>query len=165
VAAHARADAARLAAEIGAEPAWRRATTRIFGSKPGTYGSVLLQLLDTRDWRENGDLADVYEAWGGYAYGRDLGGESAREAMRDCYKRIELAVKNVDNREHDIFDSDDYYQYHGGMVATVRALSGREPAAYLGDSSDPSRVVTRSLAEEARRVFRARVAIRAGSPR
>ncbi len=164
LAAHARADAERLAAEIGTGAAWRRARTRVFGSKPGTYGAGLMQLLDARDpvnetgWREHGDLADVYEAWGGYAYGRGLDGAPAREAMRDCYRRIELAVKNVDNREHDILDSDDYYQYHGGMVATVRALSGREPAAYLGDSSDPSRVVARTLAEETRRVFRARVA-------
>jgi cobaltochelatase CobN len=158
VAAHARADAERLAAELGADAAWRRATTRVFGSKPGTYGAGLLQLLDTRDWRDDDDLAAVYEAWGGYAYGRGLDGAAAREAMRDAYARIEVAVKNVDSREHDILDSDDYYQYHGGMVATVRALSGAEPAAYLGDSSDPSRVVARTLAEETRRVFRARVA-------
>jgi cobaltochelatase CobN len=158
IAAHARADAERLAAEIGADPAWRRATTRIFGSKPGTYGAGLLQLLDTRDWRDDDDLAAVYEAWGGYAYGRGLDGAPARDAMRDSYARIEVAVKNVDSREHDILDSDDYYQYHGGMIATVRALTGSEPAAYLGDSSDPSRVVARTLTEETRRVFRARVA-------
>jgi cobaltochelatase CobN len=158
VAAHARADAERLATEVGGDAAWRRATTRVFGSKPGTYGAGLLQLLDTRDWRGDADLAEVYEAWGGYAYGRGLDGAPAAAAMRDCYGRIEVAVKNVDNREHDILDSDDYYQYHGGMVATVRALTGRDPAAYLGDSSDPSRVVARTLAEETRRVFRARVA-------
>ena len=158
VAAHARADAERLAVELGAGEAWRRSTTRVFGSKPGTYGAGLLQLLDTRDWRSDADLADVYEAWGGYAYGRGLDGAAATDAMRTCYSRIDVAVKNVDNREHDILDSDDYYQYHGGMVATVRALSGREPAAYLGDSSDPARAVVRTLAEETRRVFRARVA-------
>jgi cobaltochelatase CobN len=170
VAAHARADAERLASELGADGAWRRATTRVFGSKPGTYGAGLLQLLDSQDsagaggqevgsgWRGDADLAAVYEAWGGYAYGRGLDGAPARESMRDCFARIEAAVKNVDSQEHDILDSDDYFQYHGGMVATVRALSGREPAAYLGDSSDPSRVVSRTLAEETRRVFRARVA-------
>ena len=182
IAAHARADAERLAAELGADGAWRRATTRVFGSKPGTYGAGLLQLLDGHDyasgddtggrgtggiasaagpgsgWRGDADLAAVYEAWGGYAYGRGLDGALARESMRDCFARIEAAVKNVDSQEHDILDSDDYFQYHGGMVATVRALSGREPAAYLGDSSDPSRVVSRTLAEETRRVFRARVA-------
>ncbi|HWF34722.1 MAG TPA: cobaltochelatase subunit CobN, partial [Solirubrobacteraceae bacterium] len=159
VAAHARADAERLAASIpDGATAWRRATTRVFGSKPGTYGAGLLQLLDARDWRDGADLAEVYEAWGGYAYGRGLDGEPARGSMRECYARIEVAVKNVDSREHDILDSDDYYQYHGGMVATVRALTGRDPAAYLGDSSDPSRVVSRTLGEETRRVFRARVA-------
>ena len=158
VAAHARADAERLALELGAQPAWRRATTRIFGSKPGTYGAGLLQLLDARDWRDDADLAAVYEAWGGYAYGRGLDGAAAAEPMRDCYARIDVAVKNVDSREHDILDSDDYYQFHGGMIATVRALTGKDPAAYLGDSSDPSRVVNRTLAEETRRVFRARVA-------
>ncbi|MDA8068238.1 MAG: cobaltochelatase subunit CobN, partial [Actinomycetota bacterium] len=160
VAAHVRADAERLAASLGLgpAPARRRATTRIFGSKPGTYGAGLLQLLDTRDWRDDQDLAAVYEAWGGYAYGRELAGAAAGETMREAYARIELAVKNVDNREHDILDSDDYYQYHGGMVATVRALTGQEPAAYLGDSSDPQRIRTRTLTEETRRVFRARVA-------
>ncbi|MBI3966800.1 MAG: cobaltochelatase subunit CobN, partial [Chloroflexi bacterium] len=61
------------------------------------------------------------------------------------------------NREHDIFDSDDYLQYHGGMIATVRALSGRNPRQYFGDNSDPARVRVRDLADEARRVFRTRV--------
>jgi cobaltochelatase CobN len=158
VAAHARADAERLAAGLGSDAAWRRATTRIFGSKPGTYGAGLLQLLETRDWRDDADLAEVYEAWGGYAYGRGLDGAPAREAMREAFARIDVAVKNLDSREHDLLDSDDYYQYHGGMVATVRALTGRSPAAYLGDSSDPSRAVARTLEEETRRVFRARVA-------
>jgi cobaltochelatase CobN len=158
VAAHVRADAERLTGALGVPGSWRRASARVFGSAPGAYGAGMLQLLDTRDWRGDADLARVYEAWGGCAYGRGLNGEAAPEAMRDCFSRIEVAVKNVDNREHDILDSDDYYQYHGGMVATVRALTGREPAAYIGDSSDPVRVVTRPLAEEARRVFRARVA-------
>jgi cobaltochelatase CobN len=158
VAAHARADAERLADSLGDAAAWKQATARVFGSKPGTYGAGLLQLIDARDWRDRGDIAEVYEAWGGYAYGRGRDGAPARDAMRDCFARIDVAVKNVDSREHDILDSDDYFQYHGGMVAAVAALRGREPAAYLGDSSDPSRVVSRTLAEETRRVFRARVA-------
>ena len=148
----------RWPGELDAAPAWRQATTRIFGSKPGAYGAGLAQLLDARDWRGDGDLAEVYEAWGGYAYGRGLDGAQASDAHRTCFGRIDVAVKNVDSREHDILDSGDYYEYHGGMVATVRAISGREPAAVLGDSSDPARVVTRSLAQETRRVFRARVA-------
>jgi cobaltochelatase CobN len=155
---HALADRERLVAQLGEGPAWRRATARIFGSKPGAYGAGLLPLIDARNWRDDADLAEVYEVWGGYAYGHDLDGAPAREAMREQFARIQVAVKNVDTREHDLFDSDDYFQYHGGMVATVRALTGADPKAWIGDSADPQRVRARSLAEESRRVFRARVA-------
>ncbi len=136
----------------------RRSTTRIFGSRPGAYGAGLLPLIDARNWRDDKDLAEVYAVWGGYAYGRGLDGVEAREAMEANLRRTEVAVKNVDNREHDLFDSDDYFQYHGGMIAAVRALTGRNPKSYIGDSADPSRVKTRDLSEEARRVFRSRVA-------
>ena len=105
----------------------RRATTRIFGSKPGTYGAGLLQLIDSRNWRDDADLAEVYTAWGGFAYGRGLDGAPATDDMNRQYRRIAVAAKNTDTREHDIADSDDYFQYHGGMVATVRALTGKAP--------------------------------------
>ncbi|MDQ4131200.1 MAG: cobaltochelatase subunit CobN, partial [Actinomycetota bacterium] len=158
VAKHARADRARLSgAGVDEELAWRRATTRVFGSKPGAYGAGLLPLLDARNWRSDEDLAEVYAVWGGYAYGRGLDGIQAREEMETNFRRIAVAVKNQDTREHDLFDSDDYFQYHGGMIAAVRALTGVNPKAYVGDSADPSRLRTRSLREETHRVFRARV--------
>jgi cobaltochelatase CobN len=135
----------------------RRSTTRIFGSKPGTYGAGLLQLIDSRNWRDDADLAEVYTAWGGFAYGRGLNGAPAAEDMNRQYRRIAVAAKNTDTREHDIADSDDYFQYHGGMVATVRALTGQSPEAYIGDNTRPDAVRTRTLSEETTRVFRARV--------
>ncbi len=193
VAAHVRADAAKLAMQLGEElgcaappsgssagegagaapaarrssarsqseavrRAWRQATTRIFGSKPGAYGSGLPELLDCGEWRGRGDIAEVYEAWGGYAYGEGLDGVPAKEQMRACHSRIEAAVKNVDSQEQDIFDSGEFFAYHGGMVAMASALRGESPATYVGDSSKPSSVRTRTLSEEARRIFRARVA-------
>ncbi|MFG6194455.1 cobaltochelatase subunit CobN [Nonomuraea sp. JJY05] len=145
---------AHVAATGGDE---RRATMRVFGSAPGAYGAGLLPLIDSRNWRDDADLAEVYAVWGGFAYGRDLDGVAARPQMEDAYRRIAVAAKNVDTREHDIADSDDYFQYHGGMIATVRALTGRAPAAYVGDSTRPDAVRTRTLSEETARVFRARV--------
>lgn len=130
---------------------------RIFGSKPGTYGAGLLQLIESGNWRDDQDLAAVYTTWGGYAYGRGLDGVAAADDMRTAYKRIQVAAKNVDSREHDIADSDDYFQFHGGMVATVRALTGKDPDAFIGDSTRQETVRTHTLHEESRRVFRARV--------
>jgi cobaltochelatase CobN len=150
VRAHAQADLAAHGDE-------RRATTRIFGSMPGSYGAGLLPLIESGNWRDDADLAEVYTAWGGFAYGRELDGCPAREDMEANYRRIVVAAKNTDTREHDIADSDDYFQYHGGMVATVRALTGTAPAAYIGDSTSPDAIRTRTLSEETARVFRARV--------
>ena len=150
VAAHARADLARHGDE-------RRATTRVFGSKPGSYGAGILQVIEAGTWRDDKDLAEVYTAWGGFAYGRGLDGVAAADDMRTNYSRIKVAAKNIDTREHDIADSDDYFQYHGGMVATIRALTGSDPKAYVGDSTTPDAVRTRTLAEETARVFRSRV--------
>ncbi|UOX89280.1 cobaltochelatase subunit CobN [Amycolatopsis sp. FBCC-B4732] len=146
-----------VSADLAAHGDSRRATTRIFGSKPGAYGAGLLPLMDSGNWRDDKDLAEVYAVWGGFAYGRDLDGRPAREDMENSYKRIVVAAKNTDTREHDIADSDDYFQYHGGMIATVRALTGSAPASYVGDSTSPDAVRTRTLGEETARVFRARV--------
>lgn len=130
---------------------------RIFGAKPGAYGSGILPLLESRNWRSDEDLAEVYTAWSGYGYSRSAMGVPAAEAMKRRFARIEVAVKNQDNREHDIFDSDDYLQDHGGMIATIRVLSGRHPKAVFGDSANPAAPRVRSLEEEAARVVRTRV--------
>lgn len=130
---------------------------RIFGPQPGAYGSGILPLIESRNWRSNEDLANVYLTWSGYSYGRQGFGKYDPEAMAARFSKIQVASKNQDNREHDIFDSDDYMQDHGGMIAAVRALSGNEPKAYFGDSADPARPKVKSLAEEAAKVVRSRV--------
>ncbi|HLM18566.1 MAG TPA: cobaltochelatase subunit CobN [Acidimicrobiia bacterium] len=156
-------DAVRLAASLDEsddENPVRHAgldDSRVYGPGPGTYGAGILELLEQRTWRSDDDLAAVYVAWSGYAYSREGFGVAAHDSMRRRFAAIDIAVKNQDNREHDIFDSDDYLQEHGGMVATIRSLTGRNPKAWFGDSSNPERPVVRSLAEEAARVVRTRV--------
>jgi cobaltochelatase CobN len=158
IAARVRAESGHLVASgVDAASALDRAMYRVFGSRPGAYGAGVLPLLDSGAWRDEADIAAVYTAWGSYAYTRAQYGVAAEEEFRSNFASIAVAVKNQDNREHDIFDSDDYLQYHGGMIACVRALTGTAPRAYFGDSADPSRARVRLLGEEARRVFRARV--------
>jgi cobaltochelatase CobN len=130
---------------------------RVFGPSPGSYGAGILALLEGQNWRSDDDLAAVYIAWSGWSYGRAGFGVPAVDAMRRRFAAIDVAVKNQDNREHDIFDSDDYLQEHGGMIATIRSLTGRDPKAWFGDSANPARPLVRSLAEEAARVVRTRV--------
>ena len=160
---HIREDEERRAASAGADGGENTASVgnpalfRIFGSKPGAYGAGILGVIDERNWESVHDLAEVYTAWGGYAYSRQDFGVTARDEFRARFSQIVIAAKNQDNREHDVFDSDDYMQYHGGMIATVRSLTGRSPRQFFGDSSDPTRARVRDLQDEARRVFRSRV--------
>ena len=155
---HVRAD---LLNETGEGPgeaeSTRRATYRIFGSKPGAYGAGILPLIDERNWKDTRDFAETYINWGGYAYAEDVYGADMRPVFSQRLAGVQAAVKNQDNREHDIFDSDDYLQYHGGMIAAIRVLSGKTPQRLFGDNSDPARVRVRDLTEETRRVFRSRV--------
>jgi cobaltochelatase CobN len=117
----------------------------------------LSQLIETGHWRTTDDLAKVFLEWGGYAYGRNTYGGDARAIFTDRLKSVQVALHNQDNREHDIFDSDDYYQFHGGMVATIRSLTGENPKAYFGDTARPESSRIRDLKEEALRVYRSRV--------
>jgi cobaltochelatase CobN len=133
------------------------ADPRVYGPAPGSYGSGILPLIESRNWRSDDDLAEVYLAWSGWSYSRGAMGMPAGQALARRLAKTEIAVKNQDNREHDIFDSDDYLQDHGGMIAAIRSLRGTAPKALFGDSSDPSRARVRSLSEEAARVVRSRV--------
>ena len=138
----------------------RRASYRIFGAKPGSYGAGILPLIQQKNWQNDADFAEAYVNWGGYAYTRGeqgRAGKDERDAFRVRLSGVQVALHNQDNREHDIFDSDDYLQFHGGMIATIRALSGQQPRHYFGDSHDPARAQVCDLKEETLRVFRSRV--------
>ena len=134
-----------------------QARYRIFGSKPGAYGAGILPLIETGNWTGDEDFARAFLAWGGFAYGKGSDGVDAQPIFAERLKSIQVALHNQDNREHDIFDSDDYFQFHGGMIASIRALTGAQPKAYFGDSSRPDSPQVRDLLEEALRVYRSRV--------
>jgi cobaltochelatase CobN len=158
--------AARFAADrrtleaggMAPDAAARCAGYRIFGAKPGAYGAGLQVLLDERIWRDESDLAEVWLGWSSYAYGAGGNGEGQRAMLERRLAAAEAVLHNQDNREHDLLDSDDYYQFEGGLALVVRQLSGRAPAVWHNDHSRPEAPRIRSLREEIGRVVRGRAA-------
>jgi cobaltochelatase CobN len=132
-------------------------TARIFGSKPGAYGAGLQALIDEGIWSSKADLAAAYVTWGAYVYGTHEQGRNDETSFRERLSKIEAVIHNQDNREHDLLDSDDYYQFEGGMSAAVETASGKKPTIYHNDHSRPERPVIRTLDEEIARVIRSRV--------
>ena len=146
-----------ISSGVEAKDAARRSGFRIFGSKPGAYGAGLQALIDEKGWDQRSDLANAYMAWGSYAYGASEAGQQEAEKFATRLKSVEAVVHNQDNREHDLLDSDDYYQFEGGMTAAVEEISGSRPKVYHNDHSRPEKPVVRALEEEIARVVRARV--------
>jgi len=152
-----RQETSRLVASgLDERAAARRAGYRVFGSKPGAYGAGLQALIDEKGWENRADLAEAYLVWGSYAYGADAEGHAERGLFEERLRSIEAVIQNQDNREHDLLDSDDYYQFEGGLFAAVEKLSGLGPRVYHNDHSRPEKPVIRSLEEEIGRVVRAR---------
>lgn len=139
------------------EQAQQQSQWRVFGSKPDAYGAGLQGLIDERVWDNQADLAKAYVNWGGYVYTQDNFGGEAFQEFETRLSQLDVVVQNQDNREHDILDSDDYYQFQGGMSNAVRVLKGDMPEVYHGDHSNPAAPKIKTLKEELNKVVRSRV--------
>ncbi|MDY6806040.1 MAG: cobaltochelatase subunit CobN, partial [Cyanobacteriota bacterium] len=149
---------------LSLERAEERSLYRIFGSKPGAYGAGLQGLIEAQNWHDDEDLARAYINWSSYAYTATSNRgkyeprvTNAPEAFRQRLGEMQIVLHNQDNREHDLLDSDDYYQFQGGMTAAVRSVKGQNPQTYFGDNSLPENPKVRQLQEEILRVYRSRV--------
>ncbi|WP_439856840.1 cobaltochelatase subunit CobN [Pseudomonas syringae] len=145
-----------IAEGLNEDEAARQAGWRIFGAKPGAYGAGVQGAIDGRLWQSRDDLAEVYLNWGGYAYGAADEGTPARQRFAQRLSQVQAVLQNQDNREHDLLDSNDYYQFQGGMLAASETLSGQKTASYHGDHSQPDLPKIRTLKEELNRVIRSR---------
>ncbi|SDY62534.1 cobaltochelatase CobN subunit [Jannaschia faecimaris] len=130
--------------------------SRVYGSKPGAYGAGLQAMIDEKLWADTADLGRAYVEWGGYAYGAGEG-TADHDGLRQRLGQVDAIVQNQDNREHDLLDSDDYYQFEGGAAAAVEMLQGAKRPVYHNDHSRPERPVIRTLEDEIGRVVRSRV--------
>ena len=134
-----------------------RATYRVFGSKPGAYGAGLQGLMESQNWETDEDIAKAYINSSCYAYDGQGMGHTLPEVFSQRVQQLQIVLQNQDNREHDLLDSDDYYQFQGGLIASVRALTGKNPQAYFGDNANPNNPQVRTLSAEILRVYRSRV--------
>ena len=132
-------------------------TTRIFGSRPGTYGNGVSLAVYASAWKEEADLAEVFLRWNSYAYGRGNFGEESRETFSAQLATVDLTFNKTVTDEYDLLGCCCYFGAHGGLTGAVRALSDRDVPAYYGDTRDRDRVEVRTLAEEIRRVVRAKL--------
>ena len=155
---HIREDMEKFTAEgIPQEQAVDQSYIRVYGCAPGCYGTAVAKVIDSKEWKDFRDLAKVFETWSSYGYSAKEHGEQHAEAFRRRMSTVRVTIKNESTAEYDMLDSDDFYGYHGGLVACVKANSGNIPLSVTGHTDDPDRPVTRDIAKETARIVRSKV--------
>jgi cobaltochelatase CobN len=140
-------------------------SARVYGSAPGAYGAGLQGLIDSGHWEERSDLGEAFLNWSSWRYDGQAGSpgplgieaRADRAGLEQRLRAVQVVLHNQDNREHDLLDSDDYYQFQGGLSAAVERVSGRRPALWFGDHSRSSRPQLHRLEREFDKVLRSRV--------
>jgi len=130
---------------------------RVYGSAPGAYGAGLQALLDYGQWESRSDIALAYLEWSQWRYDNNENPTKDINGLKNCLNDVQVVLHNQDNREHDILDSDDYYQFHGGLTAAVEKLSGKLPIILIGDNSRTERPRINHLSKEIDKVMRSRM--------
>jgi len=104
----------------------RIALARIFGPKPGVYGTRLPEFIETSEWSSEKDLVDIYLQDIGYVYTDDLHGFEARDFLLEMLKNVDLVGQIRSSSEYDIGDLDHYYEFLGGLKRTIELLSEKK---------------------------------------
>ena len=159
---------------------------RVFGSAPGAYGAGLQGLIDSGQWESRADLTSAFLNWSQWRYDGEMlaGGSSLvatsgaggstqpgtdgdpsnglqvqrdRGGLEQRLAQVQVVLHNQDNREHDLLDSDDYYQFHGGLSAAVETLSGTKPQLWFADHSRSARPRLHRVEKEFDKVLRSRL--------
>jgi cobaltochelatase CobN len=137
---------------------------RVYGSAPGAYGAGLQALIDSGGWEDRSDLADAFLAWSSWRYDSEgpdptsaVVARPDRKGLVERLTSVQVVLHNQDNREHDLLDSDDYYQFQGGLSAAVERVRGQRPGLWFGDHSRPQRPRVHRLEKEFDKVIRSRL--------
>ncbi len=115
------------------ERARSRGYAKLFCCAEGAYGTGVQELLDSRCQADARGVAKKYISYGGYCFD----GVSWRQrvpALVRALRRVQVVLQSQDNYEHDALDSDDYYQFEGGLNAAVRFCRSKV-CAYHVDTS------------------------------
>ncbi|MCC6056814.1 MAG: cobaltochelatase subunit CobN, partial [Desulfurococcaceae archaeon] len=111
------------------------ALARVFGPKPGTYGTRLPEFVESSAWSSEEELASIYLEDMGYAYTDKLHGAEAKKPLVEVLKSVDLVAQIRSTTEYDIGDLDHYYEFMGGLRRAIEMLTGRRVDALWVDTT------------------------------
>lgn len=118
----------------------RRSTMRIFGDRPGTYGTGVDLALKASAWKDEKDLAKIFVYFSSFAYGKELNGNPAKREFVENVKKAQVAYDVSSSKRHDILASGFGASVQGGFGLIRKVFQGKEIKQYYGAKENPEQV-------------------------
>jgi cobaltochelatase CobN len=130
---------------------------RIFSEAPGAYGTGLPGAVTASEtWENESELADLFISRLSNIYGQDVWGENYEDLFKLNLMDVDAAVHSDSSNLYGVIDNDDFYQYLGGLLLTVRVLTGETPDAYVANLEDVNNLHMTTLEDAFRKELRSR---------
>ncbi|HEY9594745.1 MAG TPA: cobaltochelatase subunit CobN [Spirochaetia bacterium] len=138
------------------ENARRYASVRLFGPRPGTYGTGITAMVHAGSWRQESEIAANYMESMQFAYSESLHGVEAREALACNLSSVDVVSQVRASGDYELTDLDHFYEHLGGLASSVEQTAGRKAEVLVSDSYE-GRIRTEGVEKAVQRGVRARL--------
>jgi len=129
----------------------RQAATRVFSNASGSYSSNINLAVENSTWESEAELQEMYLKRKSFAFNSDNPGvmDENRQVFESALKTAEATFQNLDSSEISLTDVSHYFDSDPTKVVAGLREDGRQPAAYIADTTTANAQV-RSLSETVR---------------
>lgn len=136
---------------------WRASTLRIFSNPPGVYVTGVALAVHASAWETEKDLVDIFMTTHGYAYGKEYAGQLKPEQFARNLSTVNVTFDKTGTDSCDLLGCCCYFGNHGAMTTAARHYNPDDVKVYYGDTREPDHPYVHDMADEIRRMVRAKI--------
>ena len=130
------------------EEAQKFSTSRVFGGLNGNYGTAIMGLVEQGDkWETEQEIADTYINNMGAMYSDDHWAFYKKGMFETMMSNTEVVVHPRSSNETGPISLDHVYEFMGGLTASIRVTTGKDPDGYFNDYRNRYNPKVQSLKE------------------
>ncbi len=123
----------------------RYAQIRIFSNPPGSYGSGVTPVaMDSTSWEDDVILADTFINSQSHVYGTQDWGTPVHDIklMESQLESVDAVILSRSSNLHGLLSTDHPFEYLGGLSASVKKITGKNPKLYISNARSKEAVIT-----------------------
>nr|WP_240194891.1 cobaltochelatase subunit CobN [Desulfobulbus rhabdoformis] len=148
---------ALMAKGMSAEEAGEQSRFRIFTEEVGSYGTGIAEMTGSSGiWDTDASVSDVYINRVGFAIGQGKWGVKVKDTFKENLRGVDTAVHSRSTNVIGIIDTDDFFQYLGGMSLAVKNVRGEAPYTLVTMHRKKNELIVEDVAKTVGREMRTR---------